>query len=82
MISWSILAHLYPCGNASPNRVSFFTQYFHEFNIDGFDFSNEFKCSDVYQCKKLNNLSINIFESGSYQEVIDWKHILIPIEFS
>ena len=51
-------------------------------NIDGFDFSNGFKCSDVHIFEKLNNLSININELGFYQDKNESKHILIPIEIS
>ena len=35
---WSILASLRPCKNDHPNRVSNYSQYFLELNIDGFDF--------------------------------------------
>ena len=45
---WSILAHLHPCKNNHPNRVSSYRHYFNELNIDGFDFSNGFKCSDMH----------------------------------
>ena len=58
---WSILASLYPCEN-DPNRVSNYEPYFNELNIEGFDFTNGFKCSDMYRFEKLNNLSINIYE--------------------
>ena len=79
---WSIFASLHPCNNNHPNRVSNYKQYFNELNIDGFDFTNGFKCSDVHKFNELNNLSINIFELNFYQDQNKWKHKLIPIEFS
>ena len=78
---WSILASLYPCNN-NPNRVSNCRQYFNELNINGFDFTNGFKCSDVHKFNELNNLSVNIFELNFYQDQNQWKHKLIPIEIS
>ena len=45
---WSILAPLHPCENSHPSRVRNYIQYFNELNIDGFDFSNGFKCSDMH----------------------------------
>ena len=56
---WSILAELHPCEIKS-NRVSNYRQYFDDLNIDVFDFSNEFKCSDKPRLEKLSTLSINI----------------------
>ena len=46
---WSILAWLHPCNNKHPNRVSNYRQYFNELNIQGFDFSTGFRCSDVHK---------------------------------
>ena len=80
--TWSILASLHPCENNHPNRVSNYKQYFNELNINGFDFTNGFKCSDMHRFKKLNNLSINIYELNFYQDGDKWKHNLIPIEIS
>ena len=51
-------------------------------NINGFDFTNGFKCSDVHKFNELNNLSVNIFEINFYQDQNQWKHKLIPIEVS
>ena len=65
---WSILASLHPCNNNHPNRVSNYRQNFNELNIQGFDFSKGFKCSDVHKFNELNNLSVNIFELGFYQD--------------
>ena len=79
---WSILACLHPCNNNHPNTVSNYKQYFNELNINGFDFSNGFKCSDVHKLNELNNLSVNIFELNFYQDQIQGKHKLIPIEIS
>ena len=79
---WSILAYLHPCNNNHPNRVSNYKQYFNELNIQDFDFSRGFKCSDVHKFNELNNLSVNIFELNFYQDQNQWKHKLIPIEIS
>ena len=57
---WSILASLHACENDHPNRVSNYEQYFDELNIDDFDFTNGFKCSDVHNFIELNNLSVFI----------------------
>ena len=59
---WYILASLHPCNNNHPNRVSNYKQYFNELNINGFDFANGFKCSNVHKFNELKNLSVNIFE--------------------
>ena len=79
---WSILAWLHPCNNNHPNRVSDYQQYFDELNINSFDFTNGFRCSDVHKFNELNNLSVNIFELNLYQDQNQWKHKLIPIEIS
>ena len=44
-------------------------------NIEGFDFTNGFKCSDVHKFEKLNNLSINIFELQFYTKKIKFGNI-------
>ena len=59
---WSILASLHPCENTHPLRVNNYLQYFNELNIQGFDFTNGFKCSDVHRFNELNKLSVNIYE--------------------
>ena len=79
---WSILAYLHPCNNNHPNRVTNYRQYFDELSIQGFDFINGFKCSDVHRFNELNNLSVKIFELNFYQDQNQWKHKLIPIENS
>ena len=79
---WSILAKLHPCNNNHPNRVSNYRQYFNELNIEGIDFSDGFRCSDVHRFNELNNLSVNIFELNFYQDENKWKHNVIPIEIS
>ena len=79
---WSFLASLHPCENDHPKRVSNYKQYFNELNINGFDFTNGFKCSDKHRFEKLNILSINIYEINFYQDGDKWKHNLIPIEIS
>ena len=78
---WSILAKLYPISdskNGHATRVSSYVRYFNELNIEGFDFTNGFKCSDMYRFEKVNNLSINMYELGFDQN----KHKLIPVEIS
>ena len=58
---WSILASLHPSNNMHPNRVSNYRQYFNELNIQDFDFTNGFKCSDVHNFNELKiYLSINL----------------------
>ena len=79
---WSILAYLHPCNGNHPNRVSNYRQSFNELNIQGFDCSKGFRCSDVHKFNDLNNLSVNIFELNFYQDQNQWKHKLIPIEIS
>ena len=79
---WSILAYLHPCKNNHPNRVSNYKQYFNELNIQDFDFTNGFKCSDVHKFNELNNLSVNKFELNFYQDQNHWKYKLIPVEVS
>ena len=79
---WSILASHHPCGNDHPNRVSNYKQKFDELNIEGFDITSGFKCSDIHRIEKLNNLSLNIFEIIFYQDQNKSKHNLIPIEIS
>ena len=80
--NWLILASLQPCENGLSNRVSNYKLCFNEVNINGFDFTNGFKCSDVHEFEKLNILSIDIFELNFYQDKNKWKHNLIPIEIS
>ena len=54
---FSFISHLNPCENSHPTRVSNYEQYFNEFNIQGLDFTNGFKYSDLHRFEKLNNLS-------------------------
>ena len=49
-------------------------------NIEGFDFTNGFKCSDVHKFEKLNNLSLNIFQLNFCRGKNKWIHNVIPIE--
>ena len=79
---WSILASFHPCENTHPSRVNKYLQYFNELNIQGFDFTNGFKSSDVHKYNELNNLSVNIYELNFYQDGDKWKHNLKPIEIS
>ena len=79
---WSILASLHPCDNDQRNRVSNYLQYFNEFNTEGFDFTNGFRCSDVQKFEKPNNLSVNKFELSCHQDKYKWKLNLFPIEIN
>ena len=79
---WSVLAWLQPCSNNHPNGVTNYTKYFNELNVQGFDFSNGFKCNDVHKFNELINLSVNIFEINFYQDQNKWNHIIITIEIS
>ena len=78
---WSIIASLQPC-NINPNRVSNYKQHFSELNIQGFDFTNGFKCGDMHKIEKLNKLSINIYELNFYKKDKKWKHKITLIEIS
>ena len=77
---WSIKAKLHPCNNNHPKRVSNYKQYFIELNIEGFDFTNGFRCSDVHKFNEINNLSKTIFELNFYQDQNKWRHKLVPVE--
>ena len=77
---WSIVAGLHPCNNDHHKRV--YKEYFIEMNINGFDFSNGIKCSNMLKFEKLNNLSFNIFELKFIKTKIKRKHKLIPIKIS
>ena len=79
---WSILAYSHPCKNIHPNRVSNYKPCFNELNIEGFDFANGFKCTDVHRCEKLKIFTINIFELSFCQDQKKWRHKLIPIEIT
>ena len=79
---WSILASLHPRNNNHPNRVSNYKQYFDEININGFDFTNGFKCSDVHRFNEMNTLSMKIFEIIFYEGQNKWRHKLNPIEIN
>ena len=78
----SIIAGLHPCNINHPNIVSNYRQYYDELKIQGFDFTNGFKCSDVHKFNELNYLSVNIFELYFHQDQNKWRHKLIPIEVS
>ena len=57
---WSLSARNYPCKNDHPNRVSYYRQFFNELSLEGFDYSNRFRCTDVHIFEKINSLSIKI----------------------
>ena len=79
---WSILDSLHPCEISHPNRVSNYRHYFDELKFQGFDSSNEFKCSFVHKLQKLNILSIIFFEINFNQDQSNWKQKIIPTEVS
>ena len=48
--NWTILVHFHPLADSKighPRRVSNYRQYFNEINLQCFDISNGFRCSDV-----------------------------------
>ena len=61
-LPWSKLSSLHPCNKNHPNRISKYRQHFFESNIEGFDFSNDFKGSDFQKFEKLINLTTILFE--------------------
>ena len=79
---WTFLVFLHFRENSHPSRVKVYRQYFDDLNLEGFDFTNGLKCSDVHAYKKLNNLSKNMFKINFYQDGGKWKHDLILIESS
>ena len=78
MINFALFGQFHPFNNTHSYRVSSDRKYFNELNIQSFDFSNGFKCSDVYNFEKLGNLSNNIFDLGFHQDQSKWK----PFELS
>ena len=78
----STSACLHPCEDDRLNRVPIYKQFSDERNIEAFDFSNGFSCSDVHTFENFKILSINIFELNFYQDENNWKHFLFPIAFS
>ena len=52
---WPVLASIHPCENDHTNRISNIKDCFNELDINGFDFTDGFKCSDVHKFKKLNS---------------------------
>ena len=77
---WSILVHIHPYKFVHRNRVSICRQNFNELNIEGFDFSNGLKSSDVLKFEKLNKLTIMIFEISFYQDKQNGNTKLILID--
>ena len=57
-------------------------EYFDELYLDGFHFSNGFKCSDLHRFETIYNLSINIFETNFYQDQYNWKHQIVTSDIS
>ena len=78
---WSILANIYPCENSPPNIISNYTQNFYELNFQCFNFSNGFKCNDVYKFEKIKTFSSKIYDLG-FCEDKKWKQELMPIAVS
>ena len=77
---WSILPYFFP-SFSNTERISNYNHHLKKLNIQGLDFTNGFKASDVKKFDKLNNLNINIFELNFYLDDNKiWKHILIPLE--
>ena len=76
-----MLASLHPCNN-HPNRILNFKKYFNEVDIQGFDFTEGFKCSDVHRFNEINKLSFFIFKLVFYQDQNKGRHKLKPVEVS
>ena len=79
----SILPHFHPITisqNGHPSKVSKNTQYFNELNVDGFNFTNVFKSTDVHGLEKLYNLSVIFSDLLFYEESKNWKQKLVPIQ--
>ena len=80
----SISFNLHPIAvakNGHPTRVLAYRQNFKKLNIQGFDFTNGFKFSDVPKIEKLNCLSINMFELKFHKDVFDdWSFRLSLFE--
>ena len=82
---WSIGAKPHPISDPKywePTRVSNYTQCFNELNIEGFDFTNGFKCSDIHKSENLKKFSNDVYEFNFYQDQNFWKHKLLPIQVS
>ena len=79
---WSKLATVQPYQIIHRLRKSNYRQYFDEFNIQDFNFSDGCKCDDVDNFRKLNTLSINLFELNFFQDQNKWNNILIASESS
>ena len=77
--NWSTIASLHFCNLNHPNKVSKHKHYFDELNLEGFDFTNGLKGTDVHKFNELKKLSIHIFELYFYQDQNNAKHKLIPI---
>ena len=52
------------------------------YTLNDLVYSNGFICKDVHNFEKLKNLSINVFDIYLYKDQSQWKHVLIPIQFS
>ena len=78
---WPTIANLHPC-NINPDRLLKYEKYLNELYIQGFDFTNGFKCGDMHKFEKLNDSSINIYELNFYKNDKKWKHKILPIEIS
>ena len=61
---WSILAHFHPIANPKKGhatRVSNYRQCFDELNLEGYDFSNGFKCSDAHISEKIQKTYLQTY---------------------
>ena len=76
------LAKLHPCNNNHANRASNYSLYLNELNLEGFDFTNGYICSDVHRLIELNNFSLNIFELKNSLSLERMNYRIITIEIS
>ena len=65
---WSNLAHLHPCENTNPNRVSNNRPYFNELNNDVFDSTDGFECNYVTRFETVIIVAAKNFELPFYKE--------------
>lgn len=70
---WSILAHLHPAKD-NPNRVSHYTPYERELNMDGISYP--VKVNQIPKFELQNDVSVNVigFDDGDFFPIYTSKH--------
>ena len=69
---WSVLAHKYKVDNHR-ERVSHYTNHFHELNQGDFQFPMKIK--DIPTFERLNTLNINVFELSANDKTLSHKYV-------